>query len=125
MRGILKGWDPLVNLVLDEAVEEMRGTFCLPWVGAARPRTSERALLVLRLLTISRLLQLHPTLPVLSACIPRAWISSDANDPYRQSGKERKLGLMVARGTSVMTISPVSGMHQLIENPFLERAGEE
>lgn len=27
MRGILKGWDPLVNLVLDEAVEEMRGAF--------------------------------------------------------------------------------------------------
>lgn len=72
VRGILKGWDPLVNLVLDDAVEEMR----------------------------------------------------DPLDPYRQSGKERKLGLLVARGTSVMTISPASGMHQLIENPFVERASE-
>ena len=26
VRGILKGWDPLVNLVLDDAVEEERGT---------------------------------------------------------------------------------------------------
>lgn len=25
MRGVLKGWDPLVNLVLDDAVEELRG----------------------------------------------------------------------------------------------------
>lgn len=29
VRGVLKGWDPLVNLVLDEAVEEMRGAFYL------------------------------------------------------------------------------------------------
>lgn len=27
VRGILKGWDPLLNLVLDEAVEELRGAF--------------------------------------------------------------------------------------------------
>lgn len=26
VRGILKGWDPLVNLVLDETIEELRGT---------------------------------------------------------------------------------------------------
>lgn len=27
VRGILKGWDPLVNLVLDETIEELRGTY--------------------------------------------------------------------------------------------------
>jgi small nuclear ribonucleoprotein (snRNP)-like protein len=27
VRGILKGWDQLVNLVLDDAVEELRGKF--------------------------------------------------------------------------------------------------
>lgn len=27
VRGVLKGWDPLLNLVLDEAVEEVRGKF--------------------------------------------------------------------------------------------------
>ncbi|KAK1864263.1 hypothetical protein I4F81_006812 [Pyropia yezoensis] len=34
VRGILKGWDPLVNLVLDETIEELRGTFMRP-VGRA------------------------------------------------------------------------------------------
>lgn len=29
VRGILKGWDPLVNLVLDETIEELRGTFAV------------------------------------------------------------------------------------------------
>lgn len=32
VRGVLKGWDPLVNLVLDDAVEEIRGKlklFCV------------------------------------------------------------------------------------------------
>lgn len=43
----------------------------------------------------------------------------DAVDPYRLSGKERKLGLMVCRGTSVMTISPLDGVMQ-IDNPFLQ-----
>jgi hypothetical protein len=41
---------------------------------------------------------------------------------YRQSGKERKLGILVARGTSVMTISPAEGMHEIIENPFFQHA---
>lgn len=26
VRGVLKGWDPLLNLVLDEAVEDLRCT---------------------------------------------------------------------------------------------------
>lgn len=29
VRGLLKGWDPLLNLVLDEAVEDLRGSFIL------------------------------------------------------------------------------------------------
>nr|AAP80816.1 U6 snRNA-associated Sm-like protein LSm7 [Griffithsia japonica] len=65
VRGVLKGWDPLLNLVLDEVVEQLR----------------------------------------------------DVDDSYRLSGKERKLGLVVVRGTSVMTVSPVDGVEQ-IENPF-------
>ncbi|CDF39650.1 Sm-like protein, LSm7 [Chondrus crispus] len=67
VHGILKGWDQLLNVVLDEAVEDLR----------------------------------------------------DPTDPYRLSGKERKIGLLVARGTSVMTISPVDGVTQ-IENPFVQ-----
>lgn len=43
----------------------------------------------------------------------------DLDNAYQLSGKERKLGLLVVRGTSVMTVSPVDGVEQ-IENPFLE-----
>ncbi|PXF48320.1 Sm-like protein LSM7 [Gracilariopsis chorda] len=68
IQGVLKGWDPLLNLVLDEVVEQLR----------------------------------------------------DPVDPYKLSGKQRKLGLLVARGTSVMTIAPVDGLEQ-IENPFLNK----
>mmetsp|Transcript_6853 Transcript_6853/g.20840 ORF Transcript_6853/g.20840 Transcript_6853/m.20840 type:complete len:109 (-) Transcript_6853:571-897(-) len=65
IRGVLKGWDPLVNLVLDNVVEELR----------------------------------------------------DPSDPYTLSGKERKLGLLVARGPSVMTICPTDGLDET-ENPY-------
>ncbi|GAB0493696.1 hypothetical protein MMPV_004981 [Pyropia vietnamensis] len=72
VRGILKGWDPLVNLVLDETIEELR----------------------------------------------------DETDAYKPSGMERKLGLIVARGTSVMTISPADGVGVLHENPFVSEGPE-
>ena len=41
----------------------------------------------------------------------------DPEDPYRASGQQRKLGLLAARGTSVMLISPEDGMEE-IANPF-------
>lgn len=63
--GVLKGWDPLVNLVLDEAVEQLR----------------------------------------------------DPDDPYRTTGKERKLGLVVIRGTCLVSVFPVDGAEE-IDNPF-------
>jgi len=37
---------------------------------------------------------------------------------------ERKLGLIVARGTSVMTISPADGVGVLHENPFVPEGAE-
>lgn len=41
VRGVLKGWDPLLNLVLDEAVEDIRGKpiaalFLLSNIGGVR-----------------------------------------------------------------------------------------
>lgn len=41
VRGVLKGWDPLLNLVLDEAVEDLRGklaiaSFLRGHIGAGR-----------------------------------------------------------------------------------------
>ncbi len=49
------------------------------------------------------------------------FLNTDSADPYRTSGKERKIGLVVARGTSVMTISPLKGIEE-IQNPFIQNA---
>eukprot|EP01102_Stenamoeba_stenopodia_P012365 TRINITY_DN3896_c0_g3_i1.p1 TRINITY_DN3896_c0_g3~~TRINITY_DN3896_c0_g3_i1.p1 ORF type:complete len:100 (-),score=15.64 TRINITY_DN3896_c0_g3_i1:114-413(-) len=63
--GILKGWDQLVNLVLDDAIEYLR----------------------------------------------------DPEDPYKLTDETRTLGLVVCRGSAVMTIAPVDGTEE-ISNPF-------
>merc|ERR1712100_679463 len=63
--GILRGYDPLVNLVLDECEEYLR----------------------------------------------------DTDDPYKLLEEMRTLGLIVARGPSVMLICPMDGTAE-IPNPF-------
>jgi U6 snRNA-associated Sm-like protein LSm7 len=65
--GILKGHDPVPNVVLDECVEYLR----------------------------------------------------DPKDPSRLSGLTRKLGLIVARGTSITVVSPEAGYEE-IDNPFTQ-----
>lgn len=64
-------------------------------------------------------------LPYVSACahLP-ALPHADETDAYKPSGMERKLGLIVARGTSVMTISPADGVGVLHENPFVSEGPE-
>ena len=64
--GTLKGYDQLLNLVLDETVEHLR----------------------------------------------------DPEDPLKITDETRKLGLLVCRGTSVMTVSELGSMEE-IANPFL------
>lgn len=97
MRGVLKGWDPLLNLVLDEAIEDLRGTLLV--FAEVEP-----------LVFFPSQTNIHHRSSCIGFCI-------DPTDPYRLSGKERKLGIMVARGTSVMTIAPIDGVTE-IENPF-------
>jgi U6 snRNA-associated Sm-like protein LSm7 len=72
--GILRGFDPMVNIVIDDSVEFLR---------------------------------------------------SD-NDPYKASGKTRKLGRVVCRGNNVTMCAPEEG-YESIANPFLgaEEEGEE
>ncbi len=65
VQGILKGYDPLANLVLDETVETLR--------------------------------------------VP--------DDPYKLSDEKRKLGLVVARGPSIMLVMPVDGRSE-VDNPW-------
>ncbi|KAH3745324.1 U6 snRNA-associated Sm LSm7 [Pelomyxa schiedti] len=69
VRGVLKGYDNLLNLVLDECVESIR----------------------------------------------------DVDDPYKITDEKRTLGLVVARGSQLMLISPAEGCEQ-IPNPFPQQS---
>merc|ERR1712224_525462 len=70
--GTLKGYDQLLNMVLDEAVEYLR----------------------------------------------------DPEDSSKITNNTRKLGLVVCRGTVVMTVSPTSGIEE-ISNPFTAQMAQE
>lgn len=69
VEGVLKGYDLLLNLVLDDCVEFLQ----------------------------------------------------DPEDPSVITDKQRKLGLIVARGTAVTVINPFDGTQE-IENPFQQAA---
>lgn len=78
--GTLKGYDQLMNLVLDEVKEAMTGT---------------------------------PSMCALSMTQLTAHTDDEGNVRYR------KLGLIVARGTLLVVVSPVDGSEE-IANPFIQ-----
>lgn len=85
--GVLRGFDTLVNLVLDDCVESLRDP--QGWFGQRR-----------------RWWEPSPP-PSLSV----------AADPYKLTGETRALGLVVARGTSVMLVMPSEGRSE-VDNPW-------
>jgi small nuclear ribonucleoprotein (snRNP)-like protein len=92
--GILKGFDQLVNLVLDESKETIRGT-CMGR-GDGRLITSRMPSGWGPSFTCACLYEMrfHLQRP-LSLCL------SDPNDPYRLTEETRDLGLCICRGTQV------------------------
>eukprot|EP00761_Pharyngomonas_kirbyi_P000615 gb/GECH01000615.1/.p1 GENE.gb/GECH01000615.1/~~gb/GECH01000615.1/.p1 ORF type:complete len:129 (+),score=32.18 gb/GECH01000615.1/:1-387(+) len=84
--GVLKGYDTMLNIVLDDAREYLRD-----------PQDANRRLL-----------------------------KPDPQDPSqeRYTAATRFIGVVVCRGSAVMTISPVDGTHT-IDNPFTAAAGDE
>lgn len=82
--GTLKGYDQLMNLVLDDVKEAIHGT-------------TRKNFHPVALLTIT--------------------LDSEGNV------RHRKLGLIVARGTLLVVISPVDGSEE-IPNPFLQEEEE-
>ena len=84
--GTLKGFDQLMNLVLDEVKEAMTGICSIP--------------------------PLHPT-PSRTHRLTINHTDDEGNVRYR------KLGLIVARGTLLVVISPVDGSEE-IANPFIQ-----
>lgn len=118
--GVLKGYDQLLNLVLDEAVEYLRGE------QSAGPR-SGRFQGCLRCGCASagphRRSHLHapsclqPASPNVTRDLLLAPPPPDPEDPLSVTDQTRGLGLIVCRGTSVMMVVPTAGMEQ-IANPF-------
>lgn len=107
MVGVLKGYDQLMNLVLDEAIEYLRGEAAwgcgwqLWMVGAAAARLA----------------------PFLHLAAPRTPTPTDPEDPMRVTDQSRALGLIVCRGTSVMLVVPTAGTEE-IANPFQQEGME-
>jgi U6 snRNA-associated Sm-like protein LSm7 len=82
--GILKGYDALMNLVLDDVQEVLRGE----------------------------------DLQLLRAADPATLMSGSSDDEGNESS--RALGLVVARGTLLVLVSPVDGSEE-IANPFVQQ----
>lgn len=95
--GTLKGYDALMNLVLDEVQETLRG---MRRQAAPPPLPSDR--------TSSRMLIINLIMGV----------DEEGNT------STRSLGLAVARGTLLVVISPVDGSEE-IANPFLQQEADD
>ena len=109
--GILKGFDQLINLVLDESKETIRGTYTelsLPYFPYPFLIPFP---LAIYFLPPSLPPSIHPSLP------------PDPTDPYRLTEETRDLGLVICRGTQVSLISPVEGTEE-IANPFIQGEDE-
>ena len=109
--GVLKGYDPLLNLVLDGTTEYLRGLKVL-WLVI----DSSLLLWCKKCSQYDHLLYFSLVLSI--------WyfIFLDPDDPYKLTEDTRELGLVVCRGTSVVLICPSDGM-EAIANPFIAQDG--
>ncbi len=92
VKGVLRGYDTLVNLVLDETIEYLRGK-CVQCIYSASAWDLNK----------------HVT----------EYVFLDPEDSYKLTGDTRTLGLVVCRGGGVMAVYPTEGAAELEENPFL------
>lgn len=101
VEGLLKGYDQLLNLVLDETTEFLRGK---------GPSHAERSSMQTHEIFVpSRFVSVH--------------VFADKEDPTRITDETRSLGLVVCRGTAVMMVSPTQGAEE-ISNPFEDEDGD-
>lgn len=121
VEGVLKGFDQLLNLVLDEATEYLRGAsvFVLLFFVCVRS---------IPLLASDGHAQPHATYATPSRSVsPSPTHATDKDDPLRITDTTRVLGLCVCRGTAVMAVAPAAGAEELADNPFataVETGGE-
>lgn len=103
--GTLKGFDPLVNLVLDDCVEFLRGGSAASLHAWQRPRMRAP----------------RPSALSYGRCVHFRRLAgrADPSDPYKLTETTRSLGLVVCRGPTVMLVCPMDGYKET-ENPFLQ-----
>ncbi|PWA20949.1 hypothetical protein CCH79_00007123, partial [Gambusia affinis] len=118
--GVLKGFDPLLNLVLDGTIEYMRGK----WTRFKAVKRDERSLNNQWTAGTSSLAQPNITVLCIQFCIQgkrKSLIYSHyPDDQLKLTEDTRQLGLVVCRGTSVVLICPQDGM-EAIPNPFIQQ----
>lgn len=97
--GTLKGYDALMNLVLDDVQETVRGKEDLFFFSYHRVRLKEKR--------------------------RRKPVANAAHETDEEGNEStRPLGLVVARGTLLVLVSPVDGSEQ-IANPFVQPDDDE
>ncbi|ELQ36705.1 hypothetical protein OOU_Y34scaffold00645g12 [Pyricularia oryzae Y34] len=111
--GTLKGYDALMNLVLDEVKETMRGKSHSSFEGYAD--YSGRDEYQATALGCWRTRAHKPPYPLTSALRGK---DEEGNE------SSRPLGLVVVRGTLLVAISPTDGSES-IANPFLQQGDDE
>ena len=102
-------------MVLDEATEYLRGTQIEDLITYKLHSFCSSLLFST---STSRFLSVYyPT-----HCCSIHVLFTDPEDPLRVTEQTRRLGLIVCRGTSVMTVAPSDGTEE-IENPFAAAQG--
>lgn len=100
--GTLKGYDELVNLVLDDADEYLRGKIIV--------LSNHKFLLYIYIMLSAHVSHI--------SCIVIFYYIVDPEDADKITDQKRKLGLVVVRGTQVSLVSPEEGREE-IANPFM------
>ncbi len=108
---MLKGFDKLLNLVLDDAVELMRGERAC----AGRPNVVPGSAPSCPSPPVP---QHRPLPPPVAPC------AADPEDTDCTTSASRPLGIMVCRGPSVMAVAPNDG-YDAIANPFEDAEEDE
>ena len=125
LEGTLKGYDDLVNLVLDDCDEYLRGESVYTHTHQINDHLSLSLCMCLSMCTVLVLCthsHSHSKQRRQNRGFPICSFPTDPEDWQTVTDKTRKLGLVVIRGTQVSLVSPHEGMEE-IANPFVQAEG--
>ncbi|CAK7330841.1 unnamed protein product [Dovyalis caffra] len=126
MTGTLKGYDQLLNLVLDEALEFIRAARNLSAIisfgCAGFCNNSVNSKIALWYWGLESWRVACNGMQRISYFYGTDIILKYADDPLKTTDQTRRLGLIICRGTAVMLVSPTDGTDE-IANPFVQPDG--